>query len=159
MSKIGTTVGAAEKHVNELLTIPQIREEIERWIVDEYHQTPHSATGRKPIDLWEETVRYRSVEQNEDALNMMLLRDGVSRKVRNTGIDFALDSIRHTYWSPDCVHYWRANVRVSYWPDDMESVLVYATDSGEFLFEAWDMCSDDPRYTIADVKKCRSEYR
>jgi putative transposase len=159
MSKIGTTVGAAEKHINELLTIPQIRTEIERWIVDEYHQTLHSETGRKPIELWEETVRYRAVAQNEDALNMMLLRDGVGRKVRNTGIDFALDAIRHTCWSPDCVHYWRSKVRLSYWPDDMESVLVYAADDGEFLFEAWDMRSDDPRYTIADVKKCRSEYR
>jgi putative transposase len=159
MSKIGTTIGAAEKHIDELLTIPQIREEIERWIVDEYHQTPHSETGRKPIELWEETVRYRPVDQDENALNMMLLRDGISRKVRNTGIDFTLDGIRHTYWSPDCVPYWRSNVRLSYWPDDMESVLIYAADSGEFLFEAWDMRSDDPRYTIADVKNCRSENR
>jgi hypothetical protein len=41
----------------------------------------------------------------------------------------------------------------------MESVLVYAADTGEFLFEAWDLRNDDPRYTIADIKKCRSEYR
>jgi putative transposase len=159
MSKIGTTVEAAKKHLKELLTIPQIREEIERWIVDEYHQTTHSETGRKPIELWEETVRYRSVDQHEDALNLMLLRDGVTRKVRNTGIDFALNGIRHRYWSPDCVHYWRSKVRLSHWPDDMESVLVYAANTGEFLFEAWDLLSDDPRYTIADIKKCRSEYR
>lgn len=159
MSKIGTTIEAAEKHISELLTIPQIREEIERWIVDEYHQTTHSETRRKPVELWEETVRYRSVDQNEDSLNLMLLRDRVTRKVRNTGIDFTLDGIRHTYWSPDCVHYWRSKVRLSHWPDDMESVLVYAADTGEFLFEAWDLRSDDPRYTIADIKKSRSEYR
>lgn len=159
MAKIGTTVEAAEKHIDELLTVPQIREEIERWIVDEYHQTTHSETGRKPVELWEETVRYRSVDQHEDALNLMLLRDGVTRKVRNTGIDFTLDGIRHMYWSPDCVHYWRSKVRLSYWPDDMESVLVYAENTGEFLFEAWDLRSDDPRYTIADIKECRSEYR
>jgi transposase InsO family protein len=159
MAKIGTTIEAAEKHIEELLTVPQIREEIERWIVDEYHQTTHSETGRKPAELWEETVRYRSVDQHEDALNLMLLRDGVTRKVRNTGIDFTLDGIRHRYWSPDCVHYWRSKVRLSYWPDDMESVLVYAENTGEFLFEAWDLRSDDPRYTIADMKNCRSEYR
>jgi putative transposase len=159
MSKIGTTVQAAEKHIDELLTVPQIREEIERWIVDEYHQTTHSETGRKPAEMWEETVRYRSVDQHEDSLNLMLLRDGVNRKVSNTGIDFALDGIRHKYWSPDCVHYWRTKVRLSHWPDDMESVLVYASDTGKFLFEAWDLRSDDPRYTIVDIKKCRSEYR
>jgi transposase InsO family protein len=159
MLKIGLTIEAAQKHINELLTIPQIREEIERWIVDEYHQTTHSETGRKPAELWEETVRYRSVAQDDDALNLMLLRDRVTRKVRNTGIDFTLDSIRHRYWSPDCVHYWRSKVRLSHWPDDMESALVYAADTGEFLFEAWDLRSDDPRYTIADIKKCRSEYR
>jgi transposase InsO family protein len=159
MSKIGTTIEAAEKHIYELLTVPLIREEIERWIVDEYHQTTHSETGRRPIELWEETVRYRSVAQHEDVLNLMLLRDGVVRTVRNTGIDFTLDGIRHRYWSPDCVHYWRSKVLLSHWPDDMESVLVYSTDTREFLFEAWDLRSDDPRYTIADIKKCRSEYR
>lgn len=159
MSKIGTTIEAAEKHIDELLTVPQIRGEIERWIVDEYHQTTHSETGRKPIELWEETVRYRSVDQHEDALNLMLLRDGVVRTVRNIGIDFTLDEIRHRYWSPDCVHYWRSKVLLSHWPDDMESVLVYAADTREFLFEAWDLRSDDPRYTFADIKKCRSEYR
>lgn len=159
MAKIGTTIEAAGKHIDELLTVPQIREEIERWIVDEYHQTTHSETGRKPAELWEETVRYRSVDQHEDALNLMLLRDGVTRKVRNTGIDFALGGIKHRYWSPDCVHYWRSKVRLSHWPDDMESVLVYAENTGKFLFEAWDLRSDDPRYTIADIKKCRSEYR
>lgn len=159
MSKMGTTVEAAAKHINELLTVPQIREEIERWIVDEYHQATHSETGRKPVEIWEETVRYRSVDQHEEALNLMLLRDGVPRKVRNTGIDFTLDGIRHRYWSPDCVHYWRSKVRLSHWPDDMESVHVYAANTGKFLFEAWDLRSDDPRYTIADIKKCRSEYR
>lgn len=159
MAKTGTTIEAAEKHIDELLTIPQIRAEIESWIVDDYHQTPHSETGRKPAELWEETVRYRSVEQDEDALNLMLLRDGVSRIVRNTGIDFTLDGIRHRYWSPDCVHYWRSEVCLSHWPDDMESVLVYLADTGEFLFEAWDMRSDDPRYTTEDIKKSRSEYR
>jgi hypothetical protein len=159
MAKIGTTIEAAEKHIDELLTIPQIRAEIERWIVGDYHQTKHSETGRKPAELWEETVRYRSVEQDEEALNLMLLRDSEPRTIRNTGIDFTLDGIKHRYWSPDCVHYWRSKVCLSIWPDDMESVLVYAADTGELLFEAWDMYSDDPRYTVADVKKCRSEFR
>jgi len=159
MSKIGTTIEAAEKHIDELLTIPQIRREIECWIVEDYHQSTNSETGRKPVELWEETVRYRSVEEDEDALNLMLLGDSVPRAVKNTGIDFALDGIRHRYWSPDCVHYWRSKICLSYWPDDMESVLVYSAETGEFLFEAWDMRSDDPRYKLADIKKCRSEFR
>jgi transposase InsO family protein len=159
MAKIGTTIQAAEKNLDELLTVPQIRAEIECWIVDDYHQSTHSETGRKPAELWEETVRFRSVEQHDDALNLLMLRDGVTRTVRNTGIDFTLDGIKHRYWSPECAHYWHSKVVLAHWPDDMESVLVYLAETGEYLFEAWDLRSEDPRYTPADIKACRSEFR
>jgi len=159
MEKIGTTLQAAEKHLDELLTIPQIRAEIECWLVDDYHQATHSETGRKPGELWEETVRFRSIEQDDDALNSLLLRDGVTRTVTNKGIDFKLDDIRHRYWSPECAQYWHSKVVLAHWPDDMESVLVYLAETGEFLFEAWDLFSEDPRYTTADIKACRSEFR
>jgi transposase InsO family protein len=53
MDAIGRTREAAEKHVHLLLTIPQLRKEIERWIVSDYHQQTHTETKRKPAELWE----------------------------------------------------------------------------------------------------------
>ncbi|HYX29051.1 MAG TPA: hypothetical protein VE863_10830 [Pyrinomonadaceae bacterium] len=80
MDSIGTTQEAAQKHVNILLTIPQLRKEIERWIVSDYHQHTHSETGRKPAELWEETVRLRMAE-SDDALRLMLLKSDKERKI------------------------------------------------------------------------------
>jgi len=158
MEVIGTTYEAAEKRVMEFLPVPQIRKEIEGWIVNEYHQTVHSETGRKPAELWEETVRLRMPE-NEEALNLLLLHTEEPRTVRNVGIEFAYDGVRHTYWGPELMPFWKRKVRLRFNPDDMESALVYCATSGEFICEAWDMRSDDPRYTIADIKRHRSQFR
>ncbi|MGB7923416.1 MAG: Mu transposase C-terminal domain-containing protein [Pyrinomonadaceae bacterium] len=158
MDVIGTTYEAAEKRVMELLPVPLIRKEIERWIVDEYHQTVHSETGRKPAELWEETVRLRMPE-NDEALNLLLLHMEEPRTVRNVGIEFTYDGVKHTYWGPELMPFWKRKVRLRFNPDGMESALVYCAESGEFICEAWDMRSDDPRYTIADIKLHRSQFR
>jgi putative transposase len=59
MAAIGVTMGAAEKHVAELLELPDLREEIVKYIVESYHQRTHSETGRKPAGFWEETALVR----------------------------------------------------------------------------------------------------
>ncbi len=85
---VGRTIEAAAKHVHILLTVPQLRKEIERWIIEEYHQWKHSETGRKPAELWEETVRLRPPD-SEDDLNLFLLKSDEERTVKNVGIEFA----------------------------------------------------------------------
>lgn len=47
MDAIGHTPEAAYKNIHLLLTVPQIRKEIERWIVKEYHQRVHSGSRPK----------------------------------------------------------------------------------------------------------------
>lgn len=42
-----------------LLTRDQLEKEIERWIIEDYHQRPHPKTGRKPAELWEKTAWIR----------------------------------------------------------------------------------------------------
>lgn len=153
---IGGTEGAAWKHVYELLTLEQLREEITKWIVNVYHRKVHGETGRKPIELWEETVHYRPVE-NEDDLNILLLKYDKERTVLNCGVRMSLFGERHRYWAPQFDGLWHRKVRVRYNPEDTESVLLYCAATGEFLCEAWDMRAENPKYTYEDVKKARWE--
>ncbi|HEX8495342.1 MAG TPA: Mu transposase C-terminal domain-containing protein [Pyrinomonadaceae bacterium] len=158
MDAIGRSDGAAAKRVNELLTLPQLCQEIERWIDEDYHRRTHSETGRKPAELWEETVRLR-LPESEDDLNLLLLKDDVARTVKNIGIDFTLNGARHTYMSPVLLDHYKSKVRIAYNPEDLESVLVYDSGTGKFICEAFDMRSDNPHFNVDDVKKWRSQYR
>jgi len=54
--------GGAQCDLQILLTRDELEKEIEGWIVDNYHQRPHPKTGRKPADLWEESVHIRMLE-------------------------------------------------------------------------------------------------
>jgi putative transposase len=162
MDAIGKTRESAEKHVHLLLTVPQLRKEIERWIVKDYHQRIHSGTGRKPAELWEETVRLR-LPASEEALHLMLLKSDKERRVYNTGIQFNFrDSPAgegHTYWGPELADRIGERVQLRYNPEDQESVLVYSAATNEYICEAWLMGDEDSRYTIEDVKRARIQLR
>jgi len=157
MDAVGTTEGAAAKRVREFLTVPQLTAEIERWIDEDYHRRTHSETGRKPADLWEETARV--LMPDEDELCRQLLKSDIVRSVRNTGVPFTFDGIEHVYWSPELLYHFRREVRVSYNPEDLESVLLYCAATGAFICEAFDMYAPEPRYTARDVLRCKSEFR
>jgi putative transposase len=151
---IGRTEGAAKKHVHKLLTLEHLRAEITNWVVNIYHQKVHSETGRKPIELWEETVRYRPVK--EDDLNIFLLKYDLERTILNVGIRLTLDDEKHRYWSPEFEGLAKRRVSIRYNPEDMESILLYCASSGEFLCEAWDMRSENPKYSYIDIKNTRN---
>jgi hypothetical protein len=162
MDAIGRTREAAEKHVEMLLTVPQLRKEIEHWIVEKYHQRVHSETGRKPAELWEETLRLRMPE-SEDALNLLLLKWDKTRTIKNTGIKF-MHPASHggqevRYWAPELTYHVKTQCRLSYHPEDDESVRVYCAATGEFICEAWRMGDADSRYTIVDMKRNRSQFK
>lgn len=158
---VGRTIEAAAKHVQILLTVPQLRKEIERWIIEEYHQWKHSETGRKPAELWEEMVRLRWPD-SEDDLNLFLLKSDEERTVKNVGIEFtprnSADGLGR-YWAPELGYNVGRRVRISHNPEDMESIMVYCAATGKFICEAWRMGQPNSRYTIADVKHCRRNLR
>jgi hypothetical protein len=158
MDAIGRSRTAAEKHVSTLLTWSQLRAEIENWIVKDYHQRIHSETGRRPTELWEETVRLRMPEC-EDALNNMLLKSDKTRVVQRIGVVFRVDNIGGAYWAPPLADFCKSEVRIRYNPEDLDSILVYCALTGDFICEAWLMGQETSRYNITDVKRERSRYR
>lgn len=159
---IGKTEGAAEKRLSVLLTLQQLQSEIEHWIVTEYHQRENSETKRKPAELWEETVLMRMPE-SETALDSFLLKSDKVRVIRNTGIDFHIpgkgDERGGRFWAPEMSWFYKREVKVSYNPEDLNSILVYCATTSEYIGEAWLMGDKDSKYSIADVRLNRNQAR
>jgi putative transposase len=158
MAAIGRTRGAAEKHVTELLELPDLRKEIISYIVECYHQRTHSETGRKPAEMWEQTVLLCQPE-SEDALSALLLKGDQTRKVGGHGVTLTINESQGDYWAPPLTEYAGQNVQLRYNPDDHRSVLAYSADTGEFICEASLMGQPDSPYTIDDVNRVRKQYR
>lgn len=158
MAAIGKTKGAAEKRVTELLELPDLRREIISYIAENYHQRTHSETGRKPAEMWEETVLL-CLPESEDALSALLLKADKTRKVEGLGIQLVINGVRGDYWAPPLVDYAGQDVQIRYNPDDHHSVLVYSADKDEFICEASLMGQPDSPYTIDDVNRVRKQYR
>jgi putative transposase len=158
MAAIGNTKGAAEKRVAELLELPDIRKEIISYIVENYHQRTHTETGRKPAEMWEETVLL-CLPESEDALSALLLKADKTRKVGGLGIQLVINGVSGDYWAPPLVDYAGQDVQIRYNPDDHHSVLVYSADKDEFICEASLMGQPDSPYTIDDVNRVRKQYR
>jgi transposase InsO family protein len=153
---IGSSQEAAQKRVHELLTLPQLRQEIARWVAEDYHQQIHGETEQRPAQHWEQTVRDPKLP-DEDELNIFLLHSDIERTIQGFGIRVKEDGIKHLYWSPVFVQHCRERVTLARNPEDMESVFIYSANR-EFICEAWDMRADDPRYALADVRSARREH-
>lgn len=154
---VGKTFGAAIKRVHEFFTLRQLIREIERFIVEEYHERINSTTGKKPGHHWTKTARLRMAD--EDDLNLLILKDDIERTVRNTGIQFTYNGYKRYFWSPELVDFFQVKVKIAYNPEDLESVIVYDAASGKRICEAFDLNRENPKYTIEDIRTTRNQYR
>lgn len=157
MAAIGKSLGAAEKKVDQLLELHELREEILKFIV-EYHDRTHSETGCKPGEMWEQTCLIRP-PVSEQELDLMLLKNDIVCKVKRHGVRVTIDGRTKVFWSPQLMDLWRQEVRVLYNPDDLCSVPVCPLDTVEVFCEAFAMDEEDSRYTYEDVNRARSQYR
>lgn len=158
MEAIGRTEATAVDHVATLLTRQQLVREIEKYIVNEYHQRTHSETSRKPAEHWEQSVRLRMPE-SVDALNRMLLKFDETRKISTVGVSFTYKGHGGDYWAPALVELIGSDVRIRFNPEDLQSILLYDNITEEYICEVWIMGQPDSKYTHEDVKAVRSQFR
>ena len=158
MAAVGRSETSATYHVQTLLTRQQLIREIEKYIVDEYHQRTHSETGRKPTEHWEQSVRLRMPE-SVDALNRMLLKFDETRKVGTVGVSFTHKGHSGDYWAPALVELIGCDVQIRFNPEDLQSILLYDNFTEEYICEAWLMGQPDSKYNHEDVKAVRNQFR
>ncbi len=148
------SLGAAEKILPALLTLTELRTEIERFLIEEYHQRIHRELKAAPADRWSETVRLR-LPTCDDALCVLLMPANETRIVQNTGISFR----GNAYMAPALVRRMKEEVTVRYNPEDDHSILVYEAGTGKWICEAGVMGRPDSVYEVGELKADATRYR
>ena len=124
-----------------VLTLPQLTEELERYLISEYLVTPHSATGQAPQARWDAGGFLPNLAESLEQLDLLLLTEAKTRRVQPDGISF----MGMRYIDPTLAAYVREEVMLRYDPRDMAEVRVFYQD--RFLCRA--VCQELAGETVA----------
>lgn len=107
-----------------VLTLPQLAEELEHYLITEYLVTPHSATGQAPQARWDAGGFLPNMAESLEQLDLLLLTEAKTRRVQPDGISFM--GLR--YIDPTLAAYVREEVMLRYDPRDMAEIRVFYRD-------------------------------
>jgi putative transposase len=93
----------------------------EHFVLHEYHQTPHSATGLPPQARWSANGFLPQMPMSLEQLDLLLLTVVKLRRVHQDGLRF--QSLR--YIDPTLAAYVGEDVTIRYDPRDMAEIRVY----------------------------------
>jgi putative transposase len=111
--------GCADK--KPVLTVPTLEQALKVFIIEQYHQESHSATGLTPLERWQEHGFLPQLPESLEKLDLLLLTVAKSRRVQQDGIRF--QSLR--YIDPLLAAYVGESVMVRYDPRDMAEIRVF----------------------------------
>jgi len=117
----GRTGGSA------VLTLPELGQELDRYLIQEYLVTPHRETGQAPQARWEAGAFLPHMPESLEQLDLLLLTVPRARQVRPDGIHF----MAMRYIDPTLAAYVGEEVVLRYDPRDMAEVRVFY--QGRFL--------------------------
>lgn len=151
--------GWSQRRVDRLLLVPQLRANIERWVVEFYHREVHHTTQRRPVELWEESVPEVKVPLRED-LDVFLLQTD-ERKVSRGFIRFSPErnGRKRLYYAPALLGANGRRVLLRYNPDDLASVMVYDLLTRERLGEAWDVNAPASPFSKQSIREQARDFR
>jgi len=134
-----TPAGCPTAH--DVLSVAAFEAELERFILEQYHQTPHSETGEPPQARWEGGGFLPRLPESLEHLDLLLLTVAKSRKVHPDGIHF--QGLR--YVDLTLAAYVGEPVIIRYDPRDMAEIRVF--HHNQFLCRA--ICHELAGETIA----------
>ncbi|WP_136612139.1 Mu transposase C-terminal domain-containing protein [Sinomonas albida] len=135
------------------LTIRQLDEILERFIVHEYNERSHSETKAAPHARWRGTGFVPRSPAHPEDIDLLLLTAATTRRVQRDGIQFA--STR--YISPVLAAYVGEDVTVRYDPRDLGEIRVFHENA--FLCRAIAPERSSETYTFADLQAARTARR
>ena len=126
---------------NTLLTLSVFEAHLQHFLLEQYHQRPHSETGVPPQARWAAGGFLPRLPESLEQLDLLLLTVATSRKVRQDGIHF--QGLR--YLDLTLAAYVGEQVIIRYDPRDMAEIRVF--HDHRFLCRA--ICSELAGETIA----------
>src|SRR4051794_4169671 len=112
------------------LTLAELAAELERFLIDEYHNEPHTTTGFKPQERWVAGGFLPRMPESLEQLDLLLLTVPKTRRVHRDGIRFS--GLR--YIDPTLAAYVGEEVLLRYDPRDITEVRVF--HEGRFVCRA-----------------------
>ncbi len=106
------------------LTLAEITAELERFLIDEYHNEPHTTTGSRPQERWTSGGFLPRMPESLERLDLLLLTVPKTRRVHSDGIRFS--GLR--YIDPTLAAYVGEDVLLRYDPRDVAEVRVFHED-------------------------------
>jgi len=106
------------------LTLAEMAAELERFVVEEYHNEPHTTTGFKPQERWLSGGFLPRMPESLEQLDLLLLTVPKTRRVHPDGIRFS--GLR--YIDPTLAAYVGEDVLLRYDPRDVAEVRVFHGD-------------------------------
>lgn len=129
------------KNMTKLLTLRQLEEKFKNYLLNEYHQLPHSITKVPPIKRWGENGFLPQMPSSLEKLDLLLLTVSEPRKVHQDGIHF--QTLR--YIDTILAAYVGESVNIRYDPRDMAEIRVFYDN--KFLCRA--ICQELSTETIS----------
>ncbi len=112
------------------LTLAEMTSELERFLIDEYHNERHTTTGFKPQERWTSSGFLPRMPESLEQLDLLLLTVPKTRRVHRDGIRFS--GLR--YIDPTLAAYVGEEVLLRYDPRDVAEVRVF--HEGRFVCRA-----------------------
>jgi putative transposase len=112
------------------LTLAEMITELERFLIDEYHNKPHTTTGFKPQERWTSGGFLPRMPKSLEQLDLLLLTIPKTRRVHPDGIRFS--GLR--YIDPTLAAYVGEEVSLRYDPRDVAEVRIF--HEGRFICRA-----------------------
>lgn len=139
------------KNMAALLTLAQLEEKFKNYLLNEYHQIPHSITKVPPIKRWGENGFLPQLPSSLEKLDLLLLTVSEPRKVHQDGIHF--QTLR--YIDTVLAAYIGESISIRYDPRDMAEIRVFYNN--KFLCQA--ICQELSTETIClkDIVTARKE--
>src|SRR5258708_5978426 len=108
-----------------VLTLPELDARLRTFLVETYHQQPHSETGVPPHTRWEADDFLPRLPDSLDQLDLLLLTVAKPRRVHQDGIHFQ----GFRYLDVTLAAYVGEDVIIRYDPRDMSELRVYFGDT------------------------------
>jgi putative transposase len=135
------------------LTLSELAMRFQTFVLDDYHQQPHSETGMAPQARWEMGGFLPHLPDSLELLDLLLLTVAKPRKVHQDGIHF----LGFRYLDVTLAAYVREAVTIRYDPHDLAEIRVFHHD--RFLCRA--ICQELAGQTISlqEIVQARTQRR
>src|SRR5207245_2842984 len=107
-----------------VLTLAELDDRLQRFLVEDYHQRVHGETGMAPQARWEASGFLPRLPESPEHLDLLLLTVAKARRVHQDGIHF--QGLR--YLDLTLAAYVGETVTIRYDPRDLAEIRVYEHD-------------------------------